>query len=129
MIKGSTFGSIDKTPGEKVFISTTANIRGDTIDMDFLFYLIERFSPEKNYVVDLFYGGIVLRQNLMSKRHCIALCRDDLEAMPLMTKCSQILEDNPQIQEWCGAQVSLLVKQIVKQIIEFDDAERDALAS
>ena len=91
--------------------------------MDFIFYLIERFSLEQNYVLDLFFGGVVLQQSLISNRRCIALCRDDLEAMTLMTKCSQILEDNPQIQEWCGAQVSLLEKQI----IEFNDAERDAL--
>ena len=121
--KGSNFESIDKTPGEKAFISTTASTRGDTIDMDFISYLIERFSPQQNYVLDLFSGGVVLQQSLMSKRRCIAVCRDDLEAMVLMTKCSQIVEDNPQIQEWCGAEVSLLEKQT----IEFNDAKRDAL--
>ena len=121
--KGSNFESIDKTPGEKAFISTTASTRGDTIDMDFISYLIERFSPQQNYVLDLFSGGVVLQQSLMSKRRCIAVCRDDLEAMILMTKCSQIVEDNPEIQEWCGAEVSLLEKQT----IEFNDAERDAL--
>ena len=121
--KGSNFESIDKTPGEKAFISTTVSTREDTIDMDFIFYLIERFSPQQNYVLDLFSGGVVLQQSLMSKRRCIAVCRDDLEAMVLMTKCSQIVEDNPQIQEWYGAEVSLLEKQT----IEFNDAERDAL--
>ena len=104
MSKGNSFESIDKALGEKVFISTTT--RGDKIDTDFLFNLIERFSPEQNYILDLFSGGIVLQQCLMSKRRCIALCKDDLEAMKLEAKCSQILDDNPEIQEWCGAQIS-----------------------
>ena len=120
--KGNSFDSIDKAPGEKVFMSTSASARGDTIDKDFLLHLIEGFSPEQNYVVDLFSGGIVLQQSLMSKRRCIALCKDDLEAMALEAKCSQILEDSPEIREWCGDQ-----KSSQNQVIKLDDAARHAL--
>ena len=120
--KGNNFESIDKAPGEKVFMSASVSARGDTIDIDFLVHLIEGFSPEQNYVLDLFSGGIVLQQSLMSKRRCIALCKDDLEAMTLEAKCSQILHDNPQIQEWCGAQESSQ-----NRVIELDNTELNAL--
>ncbi|MCO5586328.1 hypothetical protein L7F22_040267 [Adiantum nelumboides] len=90
--------------------------------MGFIDQLIQGFSPVENYVLDLFSGGIVLQQSLVSKRRCIALCKDDLEAMNLETKCSQMLEDDPSIQEWCRSKAV-----VQKQVIELDDTERNAL--
>lgn len=120
--KVDTFESIDKVPSQRVYISTTASRRGDSIDVDFICHLIEGLSPEQNYVLDIFSGGVVLQESLKTKRRCIALCKDDLEAMSLEAKCSQILDDNPLLQEWCGAEVSSQ-----KKTVELDDAEKDAL--
>ena len=53
--------------------------REDKIDADFILCLIEGFSLEQNHVLELFLGGIVLQQSLLSKRRCIAICEDDLE--------------------------------------------------
>ena len=69
-------------------------------------------------MIDLFSGGgVVLQQSLMSKRRCISFCKDEIEAMNLESMCSKILEDNPQIQEWCGAGLSLQ-----NEIVKLDDA-------
>ena len=121
--KGNTFESIDKPIGKKINISASASARanGGKIDKDFIMHLIEAFSLEQNYVLDLFSGGDVLQLSLLSKRRCIALCKDDLEAMSLEAKCSQILEENPQLQEWCGQSSSQ------KRVIDLDDEQMGAL--
>lgn len=121
--KGSTFESIDKPIGQKINISTSASARarGGRIDKDFLMHLIEAFSLEQNYVLDLFSSGDVLQLSLLSKRRCIALCKDDLEAMSLEAKCSQIFEENPQLQEWCGQSSSQ------NRVVDLNDEQLGAL--
>ena len=42
--------------------------------------------------------------------------------MNLESMCSQILEDNPEIQEWCGVGLSLQI-----ELVKLDDTQRDAL--
>ena len=106
MAKVDEYESIHKTLGDKVCISTTTRTIGDIIDEDFTLNLIQGFSPKQNYVLDIFTGGVVLHQSLMTRRRSIAFCKDDLEAMSLEAKCSQTLEDNPLLQEWFGFAVS-----------------------
>lgn len=120
--KGNAFESIHKAAGDKVLISTNANANDNTIDKDFLMRLIESFCPQQNYVVDIFSGGYVLQQSLISKRRCIAFCKNDVEAMNLESKCSEMLESIPHLQEWCGQILSTL-----KPAIELNEDQMNAL--
>lgn len=91
--KVNTFGAINKVLTQKVSMRGSGG-KKDFVDRDFIDDLITGFCPEQSYVLEIYCGGLVLEQSLLQKRRCIALCKDEFEAMELEARCS--------VQEWCG---------------------------
>lgn len=120
--KVNTFEVIDKVLSNKVLISGSSGGKGYFLKRGFIDGLITGFCPEQSYVLDIYCGGHVLEQSLLNKRRCIALCKDEFEAMEIESQCSSLMESDASLQEWCGAHVALQ-----KQTIQLDEEDKENL--
>ncbi len=119
--KVDKFEAIDKVLTKNVFASSSSGGQNkEFIDKGFIDGLITGLCPEHSYVIEIYCGGVVLEQSLLMKRRCIALCKDDLEAMALESRCSALLDNHPSLKEWCGAS-----SNTKKQTL--DDTEKENL--
>lgn len=119
--KVNTFGAINKVLTQKVSMRGFGG-KKDFVDRDFIDDLITGFCPEQSYVLEIYCGGLVLEQSLLQKRRCIALCKDEFEALELEARCSAMMESDPSLQEWCGVEANL-----EKQVVQLDEEDKDEL--
>ncbi len=105
--KVDTFGTINKVLNHRVSMRGSFGSKRDFVDREFIDGLITGFCPEQSYVLEMYCGGLVLEQSLLQKRRCVALCKDEFEAMDLEARCSAMVESDPSLQEWCATEATL----------------------
>lgn len=119
--KVNTFEVIDKAPCKKVLISGSIGKDG-FVKKGFIDGLITGFCPKESYVLDIYCGGNVLVQSLLNKRRCIALCKDEFEAMEVEARRSSLMGSDASLREWCGSHATLQ-----RQTIQLDEEDKENL--
>lgn len=106
------FDTLSNLHERKVFISWSASssnlectekkksLHNSVIDRGFLSSLIQGLCPEHRFVIDVFSGGNVLIESLISHRKCLALTTNPNEVEFLDSTCSRLVEEDKSVSQW-----------------------------